>query len=346
MKLLPVVSAALALSLSLVGFPASADDGAITNKDMSRTINLPDFGQDIVNNAVPEDEHAFTDMMGFYVPAQAASGLVEPIAYCDIDNTPPPGEDCTSPVEELAVAKPLVNVFIHGPAFGVEGTAFAHRWFDTYAAVSLNDGENWKQTNLSRSADLSSFNIETDHKDKGDDKLPGDHNIGLGDCEGGDDGDSDDEGSEDECAFHARGYETPFTAECTECHGQGLQGVASVPSCYSCHDDEWEEETPVEVGPVIIEAEWDAQNKNKGDLEIEGVNAGDEVEVSIINAITGEVVGTTESDDDGEFEFEEEFKNQSVPCVVAAEYTDQLGDVLVGPAVSVIDEETGEPIED
>ena len=72
---------------------------------------------------------------------------------------------------------------------------------------------------------------------------------------------------------------------------------------------------------------------------------GNSVEVTIINAITGEAVGTTEAEDDGEFEFEEEFKNQSVPCVVAAEYTDQLGEVLVGPAVSVIDDETGEPIE-
>ena len=136
-----------------VATPALADDGAITNKDMSRTINLPDFGQDIVNNAVPEDEHAFTDMMGFYVPAQAASGeVLESIAYCDIDNTPAPGEDCTNAVEELTVAKPLVNVFIHGPKFAVPETAFGHSFMDTYAAVSLNDGENWKQTNLSNSA--------------------------------------------------------------------------------------------------------------------------------------------------------------------------------------------------
>ena len=51
MKLLPVASATLALSIIFTGMTASADDGAITNKDMSRTINLPDFGQDIVDNA-------------------------------------------------------------------------------------------------------------------------------------------------------------------------------------------------------------------------------------------------------------------------------------------------------
>ena len=103
------------------GGMAFADDGAITNKSMSRTIEPPeiDYGQDIVNAAVREDEHAFTDMMGFYVPAQAASGeVLDSIAYCDIDNTPAPGEDCTNAVEELEVAKPLINVFIHGPAFG------------------------------------------------------------------------------------------------------------------------------------------------------------------------------------------------------------------------------------
>ena len=134
-----------------------------------------------MNNAVPEDEHAFTDMMGFYVPAQAASGLqLDSIAYCNIDNTPEPGEDCTNAVEELTVAKPLFNVFIHGPLFEVEGTAFGHSFMDTYAAVSLDDGETWKQTNLSESATLSSFNLEEDHIPSPQDPLPNDHTIFLG----------------------------------------------------------------------------------------------------------------------------------------------------------------------
>lgn len=60
----------------VVGTTASADDGAITNKSMSQSIQLPVFDQGIVNNAIPEAEHAFTDMMGFYVPAQAASGVI------------------------------------------------------------------------------------------------------------------------------------------------------------------------------------------------------------------------------------------------------------------------------
>jgi hypothetical protein len=224
MKLFPIASAVLTFSLLLAGIPASADDGAITNKNMSRNIQVPTFDQDIVNDAVSEAEHAFTDMMGFYVPSQRASGLVEPIAYCDIDNAPESGEDCTNAVEELEVAKPLVNVFIYGPKFHVPDTAFGHSFMDTYVALSLDDGETWKDTNLSESADLSSFNLETDHNDSGQgsgDPLPGDHNIPLG--------------TDPFIVNHARGFDTPYSAECTECHGQGLQGVAEVPSCYSCH---------------------------------------------------------------------------------------------------------------
>ena len=340
-KLLPFAFAATLIA----GWPASAfaDDGAMTNKSMSRTIKLPDYGQEIVNNKVPEAEHAFTDMMGFYVPAQQASGLIDPVEYCDIDNQPAPGEDCLNPVETLEVAKPLVNVFLYGPQFEVPNAAFAHRFFDTFAAVSLDDGETWKQTNLSNSADLSSFNIETDHIDKGGDPLPGDHNIWLGDNGSGNDSDDD---SGDDGAWHAKNYDTPYTAHCTECHGQGLQGVGSVPSCYSCHEKVWDEETPVEVGPVIYQAEWEGEDSpNKGKLDIEGENAGEKVEVAIHNAVTGELVGTTEAEDNGEFEFEEEFKGELPPCVVYAEYTDNTGETYTGPSVSVVDDETGEPIE-
>ena len=75
-------------------------------------------------------------------------------------------------------------------------------------------------------------------------------------------------------------------------------------------------------------------------------DSGDDVEVTIINAITGEAVGTTEAEDDGEFEFEEEFKNQSCrPASLPPSTPISTGEVLVGPSLSVIDNETGEPIE-
>jgi len=327
-----------AIALTAVTSVAAADDGAITNKNMSRTIQVPTFDQPIVNDAVSEAEHAFTDMMGFYVPGQDASGApaggVEPpeIYYCDIDSADSSADcDSASALEVLEVAKPLVNVFIYGPKFHVPETAFGHSFMDTYAAVSLNDGENWKQTNLSESADLSSFDLETDHNPSGPgsgDPLPGDHNIKLGN------------------AFHANGYETPYTAHCTECHGQGLQGVANVPSCYSCHDNRWEEETPVEIGPIIYTAEVPGQAANNRRVVIEGENAGDSVEVTILNAITDAVVGTTEAEDDGEFEFDERFRGEELPpCVVMAQYTDSSGEVLTGPSLTVINKNTGEPIE-
>jgi hypothetical protein len=307
--------------------PAGADDGAITNKSMSRTIQEPTFDQEIVNNALPEDEHAFTDMAGFYVPAQAASGLVGPIAYCDIDNTPAPGEDCVNAVEELEVAKPLFNVFIHGPIFEVEGTAFGHSFMDTYAAVSLDDGETWKQTNLSGSATLSSFNLEEDHNPKPQDPLPNDHTIFLG--------------NQNKGAYHAPGFEFPYSNECTECHGSALQGTAQTPSCYSCHGSIWDEETPIEFGPIITEALYVVQNKNKTVLEVEGENAPKLTEVFIRNGVTGEVIDSVQSLGNGGFLINIKLDGTPPPCTVAAEANDELG-----PAVPVIDEATGEPVEE
>jgi hypothetical protein len=186
-KLLPLCMAAL---LSGAGGLAVADDGLINNKNMTNTINLPTFAQDIVNAKVPEAEHAFTELMKYYVPAQAASGAPAGdaadglIEYYNIDDVL---------VEELSVAKPLVNVFMYGPLFEPEGTAFAHTFADAYASVSLDDGVTWKEENLSESGDLSSFNLDTDHVVK-DDPLPNDHTILLGGNNG---------------ALHAPGYETP-----------------------------------------------------------------------------------------------------------------------------------------
>lgn len=51
--------------------------------------------------------------------------------------------------------------------------------------------------------------------------------------------------TDDGCeAFHAPGYEKPFTNNCTVCHGSALTGPASggsAPSCLTCHGKEWDE---------------------------------------------------------------------------------------------------------
>ena len=222
MKLFSLTSTMLGSFLVLAGLtsgPALADDGEINNKSMSKTINVPVFDQPVVNEAVPVADHAFTDWMKFYVPAQQASGApagentegTPSIIYNNIDGTF---------VEELAVAKPLINVFIYGPDFEVEGTAFGHRFMDTYSAVSLDDGVTFKETNLSESATDSSFNLEEHHVPGDGDTLPADHTELLG--------------KNKKSAYHAPGYNTPYTAHCSECHGVALQpllllGTARLP---------------------------------------------------------------------------------------------------------------------
>jgi hypothetical protein len=140
----------LAVSALLLTFTAaSADDGDKVVKRMSHNAKLT-VAPEEVGETVAEAEHAFIDMMGFYVPSQAADGTPMAVDYVNADG---------GAVETLSVAKPLVGVFIYGPAIGVEGTAFAHSFMDAYAAVSLDDGMTWKPTNLSESADQSSFRL-------------------------------------------------------------------------------------------------------------------------------------------------------------------------------------------
>ncbi len=66
-------------------------------------------------------------------------------------------------------AKPLVSVYIDGStdiSFYEEGFddvtdgGIVFGAFDGFVGLSLDDGTSWKTTNLSRSADLSSFNLE------------------------------------------------------------------------------------------------------------------------------------------------------------------------------------------
>ena len=154
-KLLPLCIAALLAGASAA---AVADDGQKVQKQMtggSIDNQLAVLPEDIGLH-VSEAEHAFTNLMNFYVPMQSASGATGDALvnaaddYYNIDD---------ELVETLEVAKPLVNVFIYGPAVEVEHTAFAHSFMDTFAAVSLDDGITWKTTNLSETAGESSFEL-------------------------------------------------------------------------------------------------------------------------------------------------------------------------------------------
>ncbi|MGD8939420.1 MAG: choice-of-anchor O protein [Gammaproteobacteria bacterium] len=132
----------VAIATLSIGASAFADDGELLRKSMSKASGQPS------TDPVSEAEHAFIDTMKFYVPAQASNGVVDLIDYYNADE---------QLVDSRAYAKPLIGVYIYGPAEEVEGVGFVgHGKRDAYAAVSLDDGTTWKRTNLSESADLTS----------------------------------------------------------------------------------------------------------------------------------------------------------------------------------------------
>ena len=319
-------SALLVPAMLLAWTTASADDGDKTLKEMTVGNVDPQLAVTPGEVGVPyaDAEHAFIDMMKFYVPAQAANGTpFLPLEYDNVEETL---------VETLAVAKPLVSVFIYGPTIEVEDTAFAHSYMDTFAAVSLDDGLTWKKTNLSESADKSSFTLGVD---------------GSGD--GGDDGDdvpadhTKIEKDDGLIAFHKPGMDFPYTNECTECHGNTLQGGHhGEPSCYSCHGPEWKEDAPDDVIVVYIEeayAKLDSAVKIKLEVEGEVEGADEGMSATLINGVTDLTLATEELEDDGEFEFELEYSGLP-PCTVTV-----IVDGVESGTVPVIDKRTKEPVE-
>jgi hypothetical protein len=163
---IPKVVGAIVLMASLIvtSLPAFADDGAKVLKRISPRES------DAAADHPAEAEHVFTNMLKFYVPMQRASGEVfsgdavpeqgvldengddpAPFEYRNVDGTV---------VDTRYLAKPLVDVMMYGPFEDFEGIGFiGHGKRDAYAAVSLDDGQTWKQTNLSESADDSSSDV-------------------------------------------------------------------------------------------------------------------------------------------------------------------------------------------
>ena len=158
MKLRILITSIMASTLLLTGATSFADDG----KRLVRSVSSPPGVSEIPE---PEGEHAFIKLMNFHVPAQLASGdlLTEGIEYYNIDDVL---------VKTELNAKPLINVYVYGPVIGFDDahatSGYAgHGRRDGFAAVSLDDGETWKVTNLSNSADLSSFEVTTPLQDPG-----------------------------------------------------------------------------------------------------------------------------------------------------------------------------------
>ena len=301
----------------------SADDGEKTLKDMTggNIDNQLTVTPDVIGHNVADAEHAFIDMMKFYVPSQAASGLPGPVDYFNADE---------GLVETLGVAKPLVSVFIYGPTIPVEDTAFAHSYMDTFGGVSLDDGVTWKTTNLSESADQSSFTLGLDggYNSIDVDDLPADHNQV--------------EKADGLVVFHARGLEYPYESECTECHGPTLEGGHhSEPSCYSCHGPIWKEDAPDGITVVYIDEATAKTEKDKVKLKVSGAVEGvdGKTTATLINGVTELTLGTTRVEDNGKFKFELEYKGLA-PCTVAV-----IVDGVESHVVTVVDDKTGEALE-
>ena len=154
-----IVLSTIITVLSISTFNAYADDG----ERLVRSVSSPPGNTE---NPEPEGEHAFIKMMNFHVPAQTASGDLRvgenALEYNNIDG------DLVKTEEK---AKPLINAYVYGPVVGFENpeaSGFSgHGRRDAFVAVSLDDGETWKNTNLSNSADKSSFAVSTPLQDPG-----------------------------------------------------------------------------------------------------------------------------------------------------------------------------------
>ncbi len=131
-----------------------AEDGEMFRRNISKTPPL-------------ETAKAGIFMMDFYVPAQASTGLVGGVDnYILADGT-------TVGYDVRNYAKPLISVYIDGPSthtihdeesagFSIDG-GIIFGAMDAFVGVSLDDGTTTKTTNVSRSADLSSFTLANGH---------------------------------------------------------------------------------------------------------------------------------------------------------------------------------------
>jgi hypothetical protein len=134
------------------GVIANQSHGAVGEQISKKASENVALDSDFLNGIPPEAEHVFIKYLRKYVPVQSSDGTAaDDIPYNDIL-----GES----VKTRPVAKPLIGAFIFGPvdkpeSEGEENTGgFAgHGKRDTYASVSFDEGQTWKTSNLSESAD-------------------------------------------------------------------------------------------------------------------------------------------------------------------------------------------------
>lgn len=149
MRNINYVLAAGLISHVLLPNQVFASAGEQVSKSPSENVSLDEV---FLDGIPPEAEHAFVKYLRNYVPVQASDGtLGGEVAYNDINGVS---------VKTRSVAKPLISAFIFGPVDKPEpeaeentGGFTGHGKRDAFAAVSLDDGQTWKTTNLSESAD-------------------------------------------------------------------------------------------------------------------------------------------------------------------------------------------------
>jgi hypothetical protein len=140
---LPSLSIIVLVCILAISGVAVADDGKILRKNLSGT---PDF----------DTEYVSLRMLPLYVPAQLSSG--------ELDADGIPYERTDGVVAEVRMfARPLIATYQDGPVTFIHDPDYeafpGHGARDAFAAVSLDDGNSWKRTNISDSASRSSIRI-------------------------------------------------------------------------------------------------------------------------------------------------------------------------------------------
>jgi hypothetical protein len=122
--------------------PVSAEDAAENLNHGQKQGNI--VKKNVSKSPDMKSDMAKMEIMPVYVPAQKADGTTTEVVYYNEDGTVK---------ETRAVAKPIVVAYQEE----VEGTGVS----DVFVSISRDDGDTWKRRNISRTADKSSFTLQT-----------------------------------------------------------------------------------------------------------------------------------------------------------------------------------------
>jgi hypothetical protein len=163
-KVLAIAILVIMTAVVVTGLALAADDGPLFRRNISRT-------PDTLTGA------SAMSTMWLYVPAQDPQGEPPETTSGELEYY---AGDCTNQdtsgcelVYTRPEAKPLIATYNDGiedelnEVLGIDtGAGFGER--NAFAALSLDDGETWKNYNLSDSADRSSFVLKDGHDYPGD----------------------------------------------------------------------------------------------------------------------------------------------------------------------------------